>query len=108
MTQEFSTLEMNILKAKGLTAEQLAALSAAGIASRGDLQTVGDAATLLELVADIDPGAADKVIQWATGRAAETKTAAAPTANVVLDSADIVHCIHCGAKQPKDYIPKLK
>jgi hypothetical protein len=45
------------------------------------------------------------VIQWATGRAAETKSsaAAAPTPSVILDSADIVHCIHCGAKQPKDY-----
>ena len=104
MAQEFSTLEMNILKAKGLTAAQVTALNEAGIASRSDLQTVGDAATLVELVADIDPGAATKVMEWATGRAAETKAAATTAApSVVLDSADIVHCIHCGAKQPKDY-----
>ena len=101
MAQEFSTLETNILKAKGLSAGQVTALSEAGIASRGDLQTVGDAATLVELVADIHPETAAKVIQWATGRAVETK-AAAP-ANVVLESADIVHCVHCAAKQPKDY-----
>jgi len=23
--------------------------------------------------------------------------------NVVLEAADIVHCVHCGARQPKDY-----
>jgi hypothetical protein len=102
VAQEFSTLEMNILKAKGLSATQVTALSEAGIASRGDLQTVGDAATLVELVADIDPDTATKVIQWATGRAAEAKTTA-PAASVVVDSADIVYCIHCAAKQPKDY-----
>jgi len=101
----FSTLETNILVAKGLTTAQLESLAGAGIASRADLQTVGDAATLLELVADIDPDTAAKVIQWATGRAVESKTvpAPAPTASVVFDSADIVHCIHCGARQPKDY-----
>lgn len=101
----FSTLETNILVAKGLTPAQLESLANAGIASRTDLQTVGDATTLLELVSDIDPETAAKVIQWATGRAAEAKAAvaAAPTANVVFDSADIVHCIHCGARQPKDY-----
>ena len=101
MAQEFSTLEMNILKAKGLSAAQVAALSEAGIASRADLQTVGDAATLVELIAGLDPETASKVIQWATGRAVETKPAA--SANVVLESADVVHCVHCGAKQPKDY-----
>ena len=106
MAQEFSTLEMNILKAKGLTAAQVAALGEAGIASRADLQTVGDASTLGELVADISPETAAKVIEWATGRAgqaAAAAVAAAPAQSVVLDSADIVHCIHCGAKQPKDY-----
>ena len=100
----FSTLETNILAAKGLSAAQMESLSVAGIASRADLQTVGDAATLIELVADIDPETAAKVIQWATGRATEVKAAAAaPTASVVFDSADIVHCIHCDARQPKDY-----
>jgi hypothetical protein len=104
LAQEFSTLEMNILKAKGLTAAQVAALNEAGIASRNDLQTVGDAATLTELIADIDSDTAAKVIQWATGRTAETKASAtAPAPSVILDSADIVHCVHCGAKQPKDY-----
>ncbi len=102
MAQEFSTLEMNILKAKGLSAAQVTALNEAGIASRADLQTVGDAATLVELIAGLDPETAAKVIQWATGRVVEVKGAAA-SANVVLESADIVHCVHCGAKQPKDY-----
>src|SRR4051812_6435646 len=96
MALEFSTLETNILKAKGLTEAQVTTLGAAGISSRADLQTVGDAATLIELVPDLPIETAAKVIQWATGRAAETAAAAAapgPTASVVFDSADIVHCI---------------
>src|SRR6266487_1742619 len=104
---EFSTLEKNILKAKGLTEAQVATLGEAGIGSRGDLQTVGDAATLAELVPGIDPGVAGKVMEWATGHA-QAKAAAAASGtvmggNVVLDTADVVYCVHCGAKQPKDY-----
>jgi hypothetical protein len=42
-------LERNILKAKGLTDEQLARLSAVGIHSKADFATVGDANTLAEV-----------------------------------------------------------
>jgi len=106
-TMEFSKLERNILKAKGVSDEQIATLTEAGISSRADLQTVGDAATLAELAAGIDAATAARVIEWATGRvaqesaAAAAASAAAPT--VVFDTADVVHCVHCGAKQPKDY-----
>jgi len=103
---EFSILEKNILKAKGLSDATVTALIEAGIASRGDLQTVGDAATLGELVSGIDPAVAGKVMEWATGQA-QTKAAGASGnvvgGNVVLDTADVVYCVHCGAKQPKDY-----
>jgi hypothetical protein len=103
--QQFSALEKSILMAKGLTAEQLEALSTAGVASRDDLKTVGDADTLVELVGSIAPATAVKVMDWAIGRVAAPQpiaVAAAPT-SVVLDSADIVHCVYCSARQPKDY-----
>ena len=99
---EFSTLEKNILKAKGLSDAQATTLNEAGVGSRGDLRTVGDAATLAELVPGIDPEVAGKVMEWATGQA-QTKAAAASGGNVVLDTADVVYCVHCSAKQPKDY-----
>jgi hypothetical protein len=97
----FSTLESNILKAKGLSEAHIAALAGAGVCSRTDLQTVGDGATLIELVPGIAPEIADKVVRWATGRA-EAAAASAP-ANVVIDSADVVYCVNCKTKQPKDY-----
>ena len=105
MDIDFTPLEKTILRAKGLTDDQLAALVAAGVASRDDLRTVGDAGTLCEVVPAIDPGAAQKVMDWATGNA-QAKAAAASASsagNVVLEAADIVHCVHCGARQPKDY-----
>ena len=103
MGNPFNTLEKNILAAKGLSAEQMGALAAAGVEGRDDLKTIGDPATLRELVADIDPDVADRVIAWATGR---TPVAAGPSmtgGKVLLDTADVVYCTHCAAKQPKDY-----
>lgn len=106
----FSTLEYRILRAKGLTEEQVTALNEAGIESKADLQTVGDAATLGELVADMDPEIASKVMDWARGHTSTQVAGVAGVAGaaigggkVVLDTADVVYCVHCGAKQPKDY-----
>jgi hypothetical protein len=105
--QAFTTLENNILRAKGLNEAQVTALTQAGITSKADLQTVGDAETLCDLVADLTPDVAARVMEWATGRApaqaAATVAASTGGGKVVLDSADVVYCIHCGAKQPKDY-----
>jgi len=100
---QFSALEKSILTAKGLTAAQLEALGAVGVASRQDLQTVGDAGTLIELVKDIDAATAAKVMDWVTGRASSQPAAPTVTSSVILDSADIVHCCYCSARQPKDY-----
>lgn len=99
---EFSTLERNILKAKGLNDGTIAALQAAGVASRGDFQTIGDADTLAQLVPDIDPDVAAKVMEWATGVAA-VKRNDVNGGNVLVDSADVVYCVHCKTRQPKDY-----
>jgi hypothetical protein len=104
MDNQFSALEKSILTAKGLTAAQLDALSAAGVASKQDLLTVGDAGTLVELVGGIDLATAAKIIDWATGRSSiQAAAAAAPAGSVIIDSGDIVHCCYCSARQPKDY-----
>lgn len=104
MADTFSTLERNILKAKGLSDSQLEALGAAGILSKQDFQTVGDAATLCQLVAGIDGTVAQAIMTWATGQpAAAPTTSSAAAQQVFIDAADLILCVHCGAKQPKDY-----
>jgi hypothetical protein len=107
---ELSVLEQNILKAKGLTDENLAALPALGIAGRSDFATVGDAATLLEVMPGLDPAVAGRVMDWALGRPEGGAAAAGAIpgtstvgGRVVLDTSDAVYCVHCQAKQPKDY-----
>ena len=104
MAKTFSALEKNILKAKGLTDAQLKKLAKAGINNREDFKTVGDAATLADLVAGITKDAAAAVMAWATGGAAPVAVAGGGGGgSVVLDSPDAVYCIHCRTKQPKDY-----
>ena len=98
MAKTFSALEKNILKAKGLTDAQLKKLAKAGITSREDFKTVGDAATLAELVSGVSKDVAAALIAWATGGAAPQSGG-----GVIVESADAVYCIHCRTKQPKDY-----
>ncbi|MEK7411754.1 MAG: hypothetical protein AAB263_00385, partial [Planctomycetota bacterium] len=69
MAKTFSTLEKNILKAKGLKDAQLKALAKAGIGSRADFATVGDAATLSELVSGLSKKDAANIMAWAMGEA---------------------------------------
>ena len=108
-TNAFPLLEQTILKAKGLTADQLALLNASGVASKADFKTIGDAETLLEVMPELSPDVARKVMEWAVGAStvaagvgpAPTVESAGP--KVVIDSADVSYCIHCNARQPKDY-----
>jgi hypothetical protein len=100
MAKTFSALEKNILKSKGLSDAQLKKLGKAGINSREDFRTVGDAGTLAELVAGISKDTAASVMAWATGAAG---SASGGAGSVVVDSPDAVYCIHCRTKQPKDY-----
>jgi len=97
----FTTLERTILKAKGLSDEHLARLDEAGIASKADFGTVGDAATLVEIIRGLEVETASKVMAWATGSAAVAPAISSPP--MLVDSADLVYCSHCNAKQPKDY-----
>jgi len=103
MAKTFTTLEKNILKSKGLNDAQLKKLAKAGINTREDFKTVGDAATLADLVAGVNKDVAAAVIAWATGGASGGGGAPSSGGNVVVESADAVYCIHCRTKQPKDY-----
>jgi hypothetical protein len=95
----FSVLEKNILKAKGLSDDLVEALSVAGIEGREDFKTVGSAKTLTELLPGIDPAVAGAVMAWAVGETPRAETGG----TVVVETADVVNCIHCKTKQPKDY-----
>jgi len=99
MAKTFSALEKNILKSKGLSDAQLKKLAKAGINSREDFRTVGDAGTLAELIAGISKDTAASVMAWAAG----ASPGGGGSASVVVDSPDAVYCIHCRTKQPKDY-----
>ncbi len=104
MAKTFSTLEKNILKAKGLKDAQLKALAKAGIGSRADFATVGDAATLSELVSGLSKKDAANIMAWAMGEAGSSsggKTGIAST--IKVESPDATYCIHCKTKQPNDY-----
>lgn len=91
----FSPLEKNILLAKGLSEKNLQALAAVGVRCRADFATVGDTATLTQL-SGASAGTASAVMSWALG-------SAAGTGKIVVESSDVVLCVSCGKKQPKDY-----
>lgn len=99
MAKSFSALEKNILKAKGLSAPQIARLVKAGIRGRDDFKTVGDSGTLAELVPGLKKDVASAVLAWAVGAEAPSQK----PGKVLVDSSDVVYCSHCQAKQPKDY-----
>jgi hypothetical protein len=101
MAETFSTLETKILLAKGVSQAQLEALEASGVTGKSDFATIGDAATLRQLLGDLDAAVAADVMAWATG-VTSTAGGSAPPAFVV-ESADVVYCVHCKTKQPKDY-----
>jgi hypothetical protein len=106
MATEFSILERNILKAKGLTEEQLAALGEMGVLGRADFEQIGTVLTLLELLPALDPGVATRVLEWAlptTPILTADTPVIAPIINV--ESSDAVYCTTCNHKQPKDYTP---
>lgn len=101
MSTTFTKLEKSILQAKGLSEADLLALGGVGIASKSDFETVGDAATLLQLLPELDAAVAAELIAWATGRA--VGSAPTSTGPIVVESSDVVYCVHCKTKQPKDY-----
>lgn len=114
MAAEFSILERNILRAKGLSDEQLGRLNELGIVGRAEFQTVGDLSTLLELMPDLELAVAVRVLEWALPTANPAVGVAGPdeaaplrdvAGQLVVNSSDSVYCVHCQFKQPKDYTP---
>ncbi len=88
----FSELETNILRSKGLSEADIASLVKLGIRCKSDFATVGDARTLCGLVA-MKPEVAEAVLAWAGGA----------RGTVVVEGGDVVNCVACGKRQPKDY-----
>lgn len=96
---QFSELEVNILKSKGLSEEEIQKLVNAGVKSKSDFSTVGNAETLAHLI-NIAPEKAQSVMTWAMG-VSSSSSDSSPT--IVVDNPDIVYCAYCKSKQPKDY-----
>jgi hypothetical protein len=95
--QGFTRLEKNILISKGLSEQEIGRLVEMGVSGKEDLKLVGDAGTLAEL-AGLRCEVAERVMSWALG------AAAVPAKDkIVVQSGDIVLCVHCNTKQPKDY-----
>jgi hypothetical protein len=90
-------LEKNILISKGLSEAEIALLVEKGVQGKEDLKLVGDAGTLAEL-AGISSEVAQRVMAWALGSAA-----AEVKGPIVVQAGDVVLCVHCGTRQPKDY-----
>lgn len=105
----FSILEKTILRAKGLTDEQIQQLTGLGILSRDDFQTVGTTSTLLELMPELEAGTARRVMDWAVPTAAslpgDPETGQDRAGPLLVQSSDSVYCVHCHFKQPVDYTP---
>ncbi|MBS2024536.1 MAG: hypothetical protein JST92_19215 [Deltaproteobacteria bacterium] len=96
-----SDLEKNILRTKGVTDAALGAFGEKGIGSKADFATIGDAATLSALTG-LSSEVASAVMTWAVG--APAASVVAPTSGpIVVDGGDVVYCVHCKARQPKDY-----
>ena len=93
----FTPLERNILRAKGISDPQVEQLVKAGVQSREDFKQVGDGGTLTEL-SGVSREVADRVMAWALGAAA-----VAAQDRIVVQAGDVVLCVHCNARQPKDY-----
>jgi hypothetical protein len=98
----FSLLERHILQSKGVTDDELAHFERVGIASKADFATVGTAGTLIELVG-LSTDVAERVMAWATGTGMPVPASASASPTIVVDNPDVTYCVHCKARQPKDY-----
>jgi hypothetical protein len=92
----FSLLEKNILLSKGITEGQFRLMQKKGIDCREAFSQIGDPETLAGLVG-ISAETAGKVLAWAAA------SGAPGPGRIVVESGDVMHCVHCGTKQPKDY-----
>ena len=103
MGTSFSPLEQAILQAKGMSDDTLGTLTALGVASKDDFRTIGDVATLRQLLPAIDEAVAGAVMSWATGASPTTNGTTIAGGAITVETSDVVSCVHCRARQPKDY-----
>lgn len=97
--QGLTVLERSILISKGMSEQEVGRLMEVGVRGRGDFKVVGDAGTLAQLLG-LSAEVAERVMSWALGATATPGPAAD---KIVVQSGDVVLCVHCGTKQPKDY-----
>jgi hypothetical protein len=93
----FTRLEKEILISKGLSERDIGRLVSKGVRGKQGLRVVGDAGTLAEL-AGLRREAAERVMSWALGGAGVVAKG-----DIMVQAGDVVRCVHCNAKQPKDY-----
>jgi len=106
-TNSLPKLLENILKSKGLNNDHLTALAEAGIQQKADFEMIGETQTLIDITG-LDEETADKIMLWAVGAKTQQEVITqqvneTPQQPIVVESADMVKCVHCGTKQPKDY-----
>jgi hypothetical protein len=102
MSVKLTELEKNILKAKGLSDEDLDKVLKAGVNCKNDFTIIGDAATLVSLTG-IAEDVAHAVMAWATGNTGTTAPTTEFPTSITVDNPDVVYCVHCKTKQPSDY-----
>lgn len=99
-------LLIKILKSKGLNDDHIAILEEAEICSKNDFEFVGDHQTLMDITG-LDEEVSLKVMEWAVGspKAVQQDKDAVRSEqqHIVVEGADVVKCVHCDTKQPKDY-----
>jgi hypothetical protein len=90
-------LQKTILLAKGFSEAQFETLLKAGVRAKDDFKIIGDAVTLAEITG-VEAAVAERVMAWALGGAP-----AVEKERLIIQPADAVLCVHCGARQPKDH-----
>ncbi|GAA0893850.1 hypothetical protein GCM10009122_35300 [Fulvivirga kasyanovii] len=100
-------LLVNILKSKGLNDDHIALLEDAGISSKADFEFIGDPQTFMDITG-LDEEVSQKVMEWAVGSKKQAQQEAKPEEQqsqqqIIVEGSDVVKCVHCGTRQPKDY-----
>lgn len=95
----------NILKSKGLGDDHIAILEDAGISGKADFEFIGDQQTFMDITG-LDEEVSRKVMEWAVGKPKQVSQETQPEENrqqIIVEGSDVVKCVHCDTKQPKDY-----
>jgi len=105
MENSFSTLEIAILKSKGVTDEALTKFVELEIHSKESFAVIGDVQTLAD-ISGIDLDIAKKVMEWAGIHSLPIPVIQKEENKVTVvnvEDSNSVKCTHCNHKQPHDY-----